>query len=127
EHATREAIRDHRRAIQFRVLGPRQPGCRRTTPHALRRARSHRARQGAPRRQASDVAMKREHIFELFRRLRELNPHPATELDWKTPFELLVAVILSAQATDVGVNKATRKLFPVANTPQAILDLGEDG
>lgn len=71
--------------------------------------------------------MKREHVVELFRRLRELNPHPATELDWFTPFELLVAVILSAQATDVGVNKATRKLFPVANTPQAILDLGEDG
>jgi endonuclease III len=71
--------------------------------------------------------MKREHVFELFRRLRELNPHPATELDWSTPFELLVAVILSAQATDVGVNKATRKLFPRANTPQAIVDLGEDG
>jgi endonuclease-3 len=71
--------------------------------------------------------MKRDRIVELFRRLRELNPQPATELDWSTPFELLVAVTLSAQATDVGVNKATRKLFPVANTPQAILDLGEDG
>jgi len=64
---------------------------------------------------------------ELFRRLQELNPHPTTELEFDTPFELLVAVALSAQATDVGVNKATRKLFPVANTPQAILDLGEDG
>ena len=51
-----------------------------------------------------------------------LNPHPTTELEYSTPFELLVAVMLSAQATDVGVNKATRKLFPVANTPQAILD-----
>jgi len=71
--------------------------------------------------------MKREKIVELFRRLRELNPHPTTELDYTTPFELLVAVILSAQATDVGVNKATRKLFPVANTPAAILALGEEG
>ena len=64
---------------------------------------------------------------ELFRRLQELNPHPTTELEYQTPFELLVAVALSAQATDVGVNKATRKLFPVANTPKAILDLGEVG
>ena len=71
--------------------------------------------------------MKREHIIELFTRLRDLDPHPTTELEYTTPFELLVAVTLSAQATDVGVNKATRKLFPVANTPQAILDLGEDG
>jgi endonuclease-3 len=71
--------------------------------------------------------MKREKIVELFRRLCELNPHPTTELDYATPFELLVAVILSAQATDVGVNKATKKLFPVANTPQKILDLGEEG
>lgn len=69
--------------------------------------------------------MKREKVVELFRRLRELDPHPTTELAYKTPFELLVAVILSAQATDVGVNKATKHLFPVANTPQAILDLGE--
>jgi endonuclease-3 len=57
--------------------------------------------------------------------LRELNPHPTTELDYSTPFELLVAVILSAQATDVGVNKATRRLFPVANTPAAMVALGE--
>jgi endonuclease-3 len=64
---------------------------------------------------------------ELFRRLRELNPHPTTELEYATPFELLVAVILSAQATDAGVNKATRRLFPIANTPQALLELGEDG
>ena len=71
--------------------------------------------------------MKREKVVELFNRLRELNPHPTTELDYSTPFELLVAVILSAQATDVGVNKATRRLFPIANTPQALLDLGEDG
>ena len=62
-----------------------------------------------------------------FTRLRELNPHPKTELEYSTPFELLIAVMLSAQATDVSVNKATRRLFPVANTPQAMLALGEDG
>jgi len=64
---------------------------------------------------------------EFFRRLSEINPHPTTELEYSTPFELLVAVILSAQATDVGVNKATRRLFPVANTPAQILALGEEG
>jgi endonuclease III len=68
----------------------------------------------------------REKIFELFRRLRDLDPNPTTELNYRTPFELLMAVILSAQATDVGVNKATRRLFPVARTPQAMLDLGEE-
>jgi endonuclease-3 len=66
-------------------------------------------------------------VQAMFERLRELDPHPTTELEYTTPFELLVAVILSAQATDVGVNKATRRLYPLANTPQAILDLGEDG
>jgi endonuclease-3 len=70
--------------------------------------------------------VKKADVVELFTRLRELNPHPTTELLYTTPFELLVAVVLSAQATDVGVNKATRKLYPVANTPQAILDLGEE-
>lgn len=68
--------------------------------------------------------LKREAIFEC---LRAQNPAPATELHYETPFELLVAVILSAQATDAGVNKATAKLFPVANTPEAILALGVDG
>jgi endonuclease-3 len=63
---------------------------------------------------------------EFFRRLREITPRPTTELNYETPFELLIAVILSAQATDVGVNKATRRLYPVANTPQAIYDLGLD-
>lgn len=63
---------------------------------------------------------------EILTRLRDTNPHPTTELNFTTPFELLVAVTLSAQATDVGVNKATAKLFPVANTPQAIADLGVD-
>ncbi|WP_110648463.1 endonuclease III [Salinicola peritrichatus] len=69
-------------------------------------------------------ASKREQIFA---RLKEHNPNPTTELNWTTPFELLAAVLLSAQATDVGVNKATARLFPVANTPQAIIDLGIDG
>lgn len=64
---------------------------------------------------------------EIFTRLREANPNPKTELEYNSPFELLVAVTLSAQATDVSVNKATRKLFPVANTPEAIYALGVDG
>ncbi len=67
---------------------------------------------------------KRRLILE---RLREANPHPTTELHYSSPFELLIAVILSAQATDVGVNKATAKLYPVANTPADILALGLDG
>ena len=71
--------------------------------------------------------MNREKRAEIFRRLQAENPHPATELEYETPFELLVAVILSAQATDVGVNKATRRLFPAASTPAAILALGEAG
>jgi endonuclease-3 len=62
---------------------------------------------------------------ELFARLRELNPHPTTELEYGSPYQLLVAVILSAQATDVGVNKATRGLFRLAGTPAAMLKLGE--
>jgi endonuclease-3 len=69
-------------------------------------------------------AQKRQQIFQ---RLQQHNPSPTTELYYNTPFELLVAVVLSAQATDKGVNKATRKLFPVANTPEAILALGEKG
>lgn len=67
---------------------------------------------------------KRQEIFE---RLKEQNPNPETELEYNSTFELLIAVILSAQATDVGVNKATRKLYPVANTPEAIYKLGEEG
>jgi len=65
--------------------------------------------------------------LEIFRRLHEDNPEPKTELAYSSPFELLIAVILSAQATDVGVNKATAKLYPVANTPEAIYALGYDG
>ena len=71
--------------------------------------------------------MKPAHVQEAFRRLRELDPRPTTELEYRTPFELLVAVILSAQSTDTGVNKATRRLFAVARTPQAMLALGEAG
>lgn len=62
---------------------------------------------------------------EIFLRLQAANPHPATELEYRSPFELLIAVMLSAQATDISVNSATRQLFPVANTAQALLDLGE--
>ncbi|BBB61114.1 endonuclease III [Undibacterium sp. KW1] len=69
-------------------------------------------------------AAKRQAIFE---RLRQQNPHPTTELEYTTPFELLIAVLLSAQATDVSVNKATRLLYPVANTPKKIHALGIDG
>ncbi|RDU96484.1 endonuclease III [Trinickia dinghuensis] len=69
-------------------------------------------------------AQKRRAIYET---LQSLDPHPTTELEYRTPFELLIAVMLSAQATDVGVNKATRKMFPVANTPRAMLELGEAG
>ncbi|TWI04878.1 DNA-(apurinic or apyrimidinic site) lyase /endonuclease III [Luteimonas cucumeris] len=65
-------------------------------------------------------------VHEMFVRLSELDPEPTTELEYRTPYELLVAVILSAQATDVGVNKATRRLFPIANTPAAMLALGEE-
>jgi endonuclease-3 len=71
--------------------------------------------------------MNKQKRSEIFARLRDHNPAPTTELNYSTPFELLVAVTLSAQATDVGVNKATAKLFPVANTPEKILALGVDG
>jgi endonuclease III len=71
--------------------------------------------------------MNRAQIEAFFATLKAANPHPKTELEYSNHFELLAAVLLSAQATDVGVNKATRKLFPVANTPQKILDLGLEG
>jgi endonuclease-3 len=70
--------------------------------------------------------MNAEKRLEIFKRFRTANPHPTTELEYTTPFELLIAVILSAQATDVSVNKATRKLFPVAHTPAAMFALGVD-
>ncbi len=71
--------------------------------------------------------MNKQKRTEIFTRLRDNNPEPTTELEYSSPFELLVAVTLSAQATDVGVNKATARLFPKANTPEAILALGEEG
>ena len=71
--------------------------------------------------------MNAEKRRQILVRLRDDNPHPTTELNFSSPFELLVAVTLSAQATDVSVNKATDKLFPIANTPQAIYDLGVEG
>lgn len=71
--------------------------------------------------------MNKDKRSQIFARLREENPEPKTELNYSTPFELLVAVVLSAQSTDKGVNKATDKLFPVANTPEAIHALGVDG
>ena len=70
--------------------------------------------------------MNKKQIRTFFKRLKKQNPAPTTELLYKTPFELLIAVILSAQATDISVNKATRILYKKANTPQKILDLGED-
>ena len=71
--------------------------------------------------------MKKDQIFEFFRRLAEDNPSPETELEFGNTYQLLVAVVLSAQATDVGVNKATRRLFETVKTPQQMIDLGEEG
>lgn len=68
--------------------------------------------------------MNKQKRIEIFERFKRINPHPTTELEYSSPFELLIAVILSAQATDVGVNKATSRLYKVANTPQQIYDLG---
>jgi endonuclease III len=71
--------------------------------------------------------MNNQKRIQILERLRTENPQPETELKWNSPFELLIAVLLSAQATDVSVNKATDKLYPIANTPQAIFDLGVEG
>lgn len=90
-------------------------------------ASKQKSKSSAPaRKPAVAKPMPPEARVEFFERLRELNPEPKTELEYGSAFELLIAVLLSAQATDVGVNKATRRLFPVANTPQAMLDLGEE-
>jgi endonuclease-3 len=80
-----------------------------------------------PRRVRESLTARRERCGAALGRVRELNPTPTTELEYTSPFELLIAVVLSAQATDVGVNKATRKLFAVANTPARIASLGEQG
>ena len=79
------------------------------------------------RDETSDKTMNREKRIAIYSTLRERMPEPTTELEYETPFELLIAVILSAQATDVGVNKATQQLYPVANTPASIYALGVDG
>src|SRR3546814_15518235 len=71
--------------------------------------------------------MKKADIFEFYRRLAKQNPEPETELEYGNIYQLLVAVVLSAQATDIGVNKATRALFETVKTPQQMLDLGEEG
>ncbi|MBL6751643.1 MAG: endonuclease III [Nevskia sp.] len=92
----------------------------------LRHRRRPRPRPRAPSR-FPRPAVKPASIAELYRRLAALDPEPRSELAYSTPFELLCAVVLSAQATDVGVNKATARLYPVANTPQQILALGEAG
>merc|ERR1711879_68589 len=73
------------------------------------------------------MGMNKDKRIQIFSRLRDANPTPQTELEYRSDFELLIAVLLSAQATDVSVNKATRKLYPVANTPESLLNLGEDG
>src|SRR5690606_13508780 len=119
------AARHAARGNRLESCGNRSPRLPVPTPEPSRRCND--AHGGDRARIAGGDAMKRDKVVELFTRLRELDPQPTTELDYSTPFELLVAVILSAQATDVGVNKATRKLFPVANTPQAMLVLGEEG
>src|SRR5690606_28050464 len=81
-------------------------------------------RKSPSRKRAPRSRLTKAGIEEMFARLRQLNPKPTTELEFSSPYELLVAVALSAQATDVGVNKATRKLFPIANTPEKIAALG---
>lgn len=92
---------------------------------ATRNVTKRKPRAAGSRKRASKLSA--AEIEEFFSRLAELDPAPKTELEYSSTFELLVAVILSAQATDVGVNKATHRLYPVANTPRKVLSLGEDG
>ena len=96
-----------------------------TAPSANKAARKPTGSTAA--KPARSPLMKPADIAQMFATWQAANPEPQTELEYSTPFELLTAVLLSAQATDVGVNKATRLLYPVANTPQAILDLGLEG
>jgi endonuclease-3 len=99
-----------------------------TAPAANKNARAKPAKAaGAPVAERRGAQMKPAQIEDMFARLQALNPAPTTELEYTTPYELLVAVALSAQSTDVGVNKATRKLFPIANTPRQIAALGVEG
>ena len=115
-----------RRPVRLRCRAAAAAALERAKARAAQRKDSTRARSPRRTRRARARCCRKPEIVELFSRLRELNPKPTTELEFTTPFELLVAVVLSAQATDVGVNKATRKLFPVANTPAAIAKLGEE-
>ena len=85
------------------------------------------AQAAANNNDRSTRPVKKSQIEQFFTRLRDANPAPTTELHYATPFQLLIAVILSAQATDVGVNKATARLFPAAPTPETMLALGEEG
>ena len=93
----------------------------------MTKAQSPNKAKPAKRKAAPRSRLKKDDIFQLFSALAEDRPDPRTELEFVNPFTLVVAVALSAQATDVGVNKATRKLFPVADSPQKMLDLGEEG
>ncbi len=120
---------DERLALKAQAK-PRRLACgerdRRSTG-ARAQARGDRGRPGACARPARRAAMKPEDVEPFFATLCAANPHPATELEYTNVFELLAAVLLSAQATDAGVNKATRRLFPGANTPAKMLALGVDG
>jgi endonuclease-3 len=116
QHAT------HRRLAHGGIIAARRRGSPGACQSQGCRARMMVSVAAASRRR---TRLRPEQINELFSRLRELNPTPTTELAWSNPFELLVAVILSAQATDVGVNKATRRLFAIANTPGKMIVLGE--
>ena len=106
---------------------PATPEARKPAKAAVRKPAKVAARKPAKATADTRCAMPPAAREALFARLAAANPEPRSELDWTTPFELLVAVVLSAQATDKGVNKATAKLFPVANTPAAIAALGVDG
>src|SRR5690606_29293718 len=122
--ATRRCTCRCRRQARAAACGRRRAGPRQG-PRGRAMTRPPAGRKPARRLQRSRLSA--AEVQEIFARLAGIDPSPTTELEYTTPFELLVAVVLSAQATDVGVNKATRRLYPVANTPQAILDLGEDG
>lgn len=109
------------------AVAKRRPGPKTTAAGEKPATAKPKAAKGAAAKPRRAVRMTPAEAEEMFARLKALNPKPATELEYSSPYELLVAVALSAQATDVGVNKATRKLFPVANTPQAIAALGVEG
>lgn len=108
-------------------MATRKPPAKKAAKNTVVKQVATKKTSAAPKRKAPRGAMPPADIRTAFERWRELDPHPTTELEYGTPFELLVAVVLSAQATDVGVNKATRRLYPVANTPEAIAALGVEG